>query len=563
MKKIFVFSFLTFCNTLLAQQEYPNNYFGNPLEIESILSGTFAELRSNHFHSGLDIKTNQREGLNVLATANGYVSRIKISPWGYGKALYIKHPNGYTTVYGHLKKFSPEIEKFVKKQQYKSEKFEIELFPKKDELVVSKKQLIAFSGNTGGSGGPHLHYEIRDINQHPINPMLFGYKIKDTSKPRINDVYAYSLNDTSQVNSHNNKVKLNLTKNKDGDFIAETIYAHGVIGIGVNSYDKQDLANNKNGVYNIKTYVNGTLNYELAFEKFSFSETRHLNELIDYGHYKKNKSRIQKLFKNETNPLSIIRNSNELGKITINEGENINYKIEISDFNKNKRSIIIPINGKKNNITHTKKLKGKDYYISQNNELNIKDDNISVYIPKNSVYEDTSIAFKKTGDTILIGDETIPLHKNITISFNTEKFKKEDHNKLYVSKLGYNNKPSYIYTYKKGVKISGKTKSFGKFTLSSDTEKPVIKPYNTQNGKWMSKSEFLQMKISDKHTGVKKYRATINDQWALMEYDAKKNLLSYNFEDKIHTSGKNKFKLIVIDNVGNSSIFEMIFYREK
>lgn len=562
MRKIIILSLFIFSNSFFAQKNYPDNYFGQPLEIKSILSGTFAELRSNHFHSGIDIKTNQIEGLNVLATADGYVSRIKVSPWGYGKALYIKHPNGYTTVYGHLKKFSPEIEEYVKKEQYRTEKFEVELFPKKNELTVFKKQLIAFSGNTGGSGGPHLHYEIRDINQHPINPMLFGYKIKDTSKPNVNAIYAYSINDTSQVNNHNDRIKLRLTKNKDGNYIAETIYAHGIIGIGINSYDKQDLAHNKNGVYNIKTYINGSLNYELAFEKFSFNETRHLNELIDYAYYKKNKSRIQKLFKNENNPLSIIKNTNDLGRITINDGENINYKIEVSDFNKNTRSIIIPINGRKNNITHLKKEKEIDYYIYHDSDLNIEKENVAVYLPKNAVYEDTSIGFKKNGDTILIGDETIPLHKNMTLSFNAEKFSKEDFSKLYVSELGNKNKPVYVNTLKKGNKIIGKTKYFGKFTLSLDTEKPIIKPHNTHNGKWMSTSAFLQMKISDKNTGIKKYRATINDHWILMEYDAKKNLLSYDFEDNIHQPGKNKFKLIVIDNVGNNSIFEMIFYRK-
>ncbi len=454
MKNLVVFILFLFFNIFYAQQDYPENYFGNPLEIESVLSGTFAELRSNHFHSGLDIKTKQIEGLNVLATADGYVSRIKISPWGYGKAIYIKHPNGYTTVYGHLKSFAPEIEKYIKKEQYKSEKFEIELFPKQNELTVSKKQLIAYSGNTGGSGGPHLHYEIRDNNQHPINPMLFGYKIKDSSKPNVVALFAYSLNDSSQVNNHNDRVKLKLSKDKNNNYIAETIYASGIIGIGINSYDKQDLAHNKNGVYNIKTYINGSLNYELAFEKFSFNETRHLNQLIDYGFYKENKSRIQKLFKNENNPLSIIKKSNDFGRITVNEGENINYKIDVSDFNNNIRTIIIPISGKKNKITHFKKEKSTDYFVYRNNDLSIIKENLNIYIPKNAVYEDTPIEFKKVGDTVQIGNESIPLHKNISINFDAKKYNETDFSKLYVSKLGYKNKPSYVYTFKKGTKIN-------------------------------------------------------------------------------------------------------------
>ena len=172
-------------HTVFTQVSYPKDYFVKPLDIPLILSGTFGELRSNHFHSGLDIKTQQREGLNVYASAEGYVSRIKISHWGYGKALYITHPNGYTTVYGHLKKFSPTIEAYVKRHQYEKEKFQIQLFPKEDELKVTKKQVVALSGNSGGSGGPHLHYEIRDANARPTNPMLFGIEIKDTKAPQI------------------------------------------------------------------------------------------------------------------------------------------------------------------------------------------------------------------------------------------------------------------------------------------------------------------------------------------------------------------------------------------
>lgn len=548
---------------LIAQSEYPKEYFGNPLEIGPILAGTFAELRSNHFHGGVDIKTQQREGLNVLATADGYISRIKISPWGYGKAIYIQHPNGYTTVYGHLRELAPELEAYVKKQQYKKEKFAIELFPTANSMNITKGQLIAYSGNTGGSGGPHLHYEIRDSRQHPMNPMLFGLSVKDTRKPTINTIYGYSLTDSSQVNHHNDRVKIKLTKGDDGNYIAETVYASGSISFGVDTYDKQDLAHNKNGVYNIKTYINGKLNYELDFKKFSFKESRHLNQLIDYEYFKEKKSRIQKLFKNESNPLSIIKNVDDYGHIIINEGEQINYKIIISDFNSNKRTVTIPIVGEKKKITHFKKQIESPYYVYAHKELLLDNDGKQVYIPKNALYEDTPLVFETKGDTITLGHINTPLHKNITLKFNADKFSDEDLSKIYVSGLGYNNKPYfYINTTHKQGKIIGRTKYFGKFTLSSDTEKPIIKPVNTQNGKWMSKANSLQMKITDQLSGINKYRATINGKWALMEYDAKNDLLSYKFSDGIQVSGENKFKLIVIDNVGNNSTFEMIFFRK-
>ena len=185
-----IVSCFSFCN---AQTPYPQDYFSSPLDITLVLSGTFAELRSNHFHSGLDIKTGGKQGLKTYAAASGYVSRIKISRYGYGKALYITHPNGYTTVYAHLQKFSSTIEAYVKKQQYKQETFEIELFPKAEDLKISAKEIIAYTGNTGGSGGPHLHFEIRDKQERPMNPMLFGFDIKDTTKPMVYELFGYSL----------------------------------------------------------------------------------------------------------------------------------------------------------------------------------------------------------------------------------------------------------------------------------------------------------------------------------------------------------------------------------
>ena len=277
------------CSVAHAQNSYPQDYFSNPLDIPLILSGTFAELRSNHFHSGLDIKTQNRTGFKVFAAADGYVSRIKISHFGYGKALYITHPNGYTSVYAHLENFNPEIEAYVKKQQYINESFELELFPKAEELKVLSKEMIAYTGNTGGSGGPHLHFEIRDSNSRPMNPLLFGIEISDTKKPIVSSVFAYPLSKDAQINQSENRVKIRLIPQKDGSYNAENITAFGKIGFGISTYDQQNGASNKNGIYKIDTYCNGKEKFKIAFEKFSFAETRYLNRFIDYEYFKNNK----------------------------------------------------------------------------------------------------------------------------------------------------------------------------------------------------------------------------------------------------------------------------------
>ncbi len=222
---------------------YPTNYFRKPLNIPLVLSGTFGELRTNHFHAGLDLKTQQKEGLNVYSAAQGFISRIKISHWGYGKALYITHPNGYTTVYAHLQKFNKRIEAYIKKQQYKKESYEVHVFPSSSELPVSKDEIIAFSGSTGGFVGPHLHFEIRNTKtEKPINPLFFGIQVYDSKKPRVNSLIGYALDLNSHINQLNIPTQLTYKKLKNGDYLADKIVAFGQIGFGINAYDQLDGA---------------------------------------------------------------------------------------------------------------------------------------------------------------------------------------------------------------------------------------------------------------------------------------------------------------------------------
>ena len=191
MKYIFLVSTVFFSTFLIAQSNVPQDYFSSPLDIPMILSGSFGELRSNHFHSGLDIKTQQREGFPILAPADGYVKRIKVAHYGYGKALYLQHPNGYTTVFAHLQRYANDIQDYVKEQQYKKETFEFEAFPSDKLLQVKKGEIIGYTGNSGSSGGPHLHFEIRDPASRPMNPMLFGIEIPDTKAPLVSVLFAY------------------------------------------------------------------------------------------------------------------------------------------------------------------------------------------------------------------------------------------------------------------------------------------------------------------------------------------------------------------------------------
>lgn len=562
MKNILLL-FLFFSGTINSQNNIPNNYFDNPIDIPLILSGNFGELRNDHFHSGLDIKTQQREGIPVYAPADGYVKRIKISHYGYGKALYILHPNGYTTVYAHLQKYSGAIQEFVKKTQYEKETFTLELFPDEDQLLVKKGELIAFTGNSGSSGGPHLHFEIRDVSSRPMNPMLFGINISDTKKPIVNSVFVYPISEDSQINKSQNPVKLRLILQKNGSYKTENIFAYGKIGFGVSTDDQQNGASNKNGVYNIKTIYNGEEKFNVLFEKFSFAETRYLNRYIDYTYFKTNRIRIQKLFRQNNNPLSIINGNSSDGYITIEEGFTSVFTIEITDYKKNKTLISIPIKGKKQDIINPFVDKKNGDYIYADQATSITKGKFSVYIPANSLYENTYLNIEVKGDTLKVHEDIIPVHKNITITVDVSNYNESDLDKLYLGRINYKGEPYYNTTYRKGTKLSTKTRTLGSYVLVIDTTAPTIKPVNFSDKKWLNKNNTIKVKIEDDLSGISSYRATINGNFILMEYNYKKDVLTYDFDDNIILDSENNLKVIVVDNVGNNATFEATFFRKQ
>jgi len=564
MRNVLIIVLLFFTQFIIAQSPYPQDYFRSPLEIPLVLAGTFAELRSNHFHAGLDIKTQQREGLKVFAAAKGYVSRIKISHWGYGKAIYLTHPNGYTTVYAHLKKFSPKIEAYIKNLQYKKETFEIELFPAIDELLIESDEIIAFSGNTGSSSGPHLHYEIRDNKERPINPFLFGLDVKDTKPPTILSVYAYPIDENSHVNKSNKKTKLRLIPQPNGNYKVENIKAFGKIGFGINTFDRLDHAPNKNGVSNIQTFFNGNKNFEIDFKRFSFFETKHLNRLIDFEHFKDHKSRIKKLFVQPNNPLSMYKNVDESGFINIEDSTASIFKVRIKDYKENDTWLTISIVGEQSDSITPKHIEVTDHFIYADQNTNLEEDNVSVYFPSNTFYDDFYIDFKVSNDTLTLHKPTVSAQKYFTINYDISNYTEGDKDKLFIARLVgyYKNYLFYTTTTKKGNILSARSKILDTYVLGVDIEKPEIKPINFQKDKWLSKSRYLKVKINDEISGIRNYRATINGKWILMEYDAKKDKLTYDFNDNIITETKNNLKIIVTDNVGNSSTFETTFFRK-
>ena len=544
------------------QSDLPTDYFANPLNINIILSGSFGELRSNHFHSGLDIKTQQREGIPVYASADGFVSRVNVQNFGYGKALYIEHPNGYTTVYAHLQRFAGDIQSYIKENQYKKETYEIEMFPEKTLIPVKKGDLIGYSGNTGGSGGPHLHFEIRDSSQRPMNPMLFGIVVPDNHPPIISSLFAYPIAEDSQINQHQERTKLRLIKQKDGSYKTEDFIAFGKIGFGVSTHDQLDGASNKNGVYTITTTLNNVAKFEVKFDKFSFSETRYLNRYTDYAYFKTNKSQIQKLFRESNNPLSIIVKEDDNGYVNIKDSLDYSYSINIKDFEGNSSLIIVPIKGKKMDILFPRDTLKTIDHIYADHAFSITKGKYSIYIPANSLYDDIYLDIQAKENILKLHEDVVPIHKNISITADISEYKDEDKDGLFIGKLTPWGKTYYVKTQRKGDKLTAITRNFGDFGIVSDTVEPVIQPINFSEGKWISNQNNLQIKITDALSGISSYRATINGKFILMEYEYKKDVITYDFNDAIIDESENNLQLIVIDNVGNSATFEAKFFRK-
>lgn len=548
-----------------SQQKYPKDYFQNPLEIPLILSGTFGELRSNHFHSGLDIKTQGREGLKVVAAAAGYVSRIKVQQYGYGKAIYVTHPNGFTTVYGHLSKFNDEIEAYVKTIQYKKENYQTgNLFPKKNKFIIKKGEVIAFSGDTGGSGGPHLHFEIRNTKtEHVINPMFFGITVPDSKTPTIKSLQVYPLSLDARINQQYNSFKVSVKNIGKGKYSTERISASGTIGFGIHVFDQLDKAWNKNGIYSLEMLVNGKRHYYHDVETFSFAESKYLNLLIDYEYYKKYKNRIQKTFKVAKNRLSIYNDLIDNGKIIITEGLNYTVEIIAKDFAGNTSSVKIPITGKESNTIFKKQKDSTEYKIIATNFQKFSEKNITVAFPKNTFYENIFLDIKVDKGIAKIHTPTIPLDKSYTLTFNVSKYSEAEKEQLYIANIEYPKYPRYVYTRKKDSTFYTTTKTLGKYTLKTDNQKPKATILYIKNNQWITKSKTLKVKISDIGSGIKNWRATLDGTWVLMQYNHKKSILTYNFNDKRLVGSKHIFKIVVSDNVGNTTERSITFFKKQ
>jgi len=560
IKSFGIISCCIFCSLYGQEPRYPQDYFNPPLEIPLLLSGTFGELRTNHFHSGIDIKTQGKEGLKVLATASGVVSRIKVSPYGFGKALYITHPNGYTTVYAHLKKFNDAIEEYVKKEQYQKQSYDLELFPSASLFPVEQGEVIAYSGNSGGSGGPHLHFEIRNTRTEKIiNPLLFGFDVKDDKRPDLYSLEVYDFSDGELSGTRS----LRLLETSPGVYRLtgnDVVEVNGSPAFGLRTFDKLTGAPNKNGVYNIKMWVMGELVYDFKMETFAFNETRYINSHIDYGQKICCKKTVNKLYLEPGNRLSVYEKGKAMNLPELAKDSLYDIKIIVSDVAGNTSELVFNVKQAEEQLQSFESEASALPVFKYNQSNFFKQAKLELILPENALYRDIFFEYNELdpcSDCLSaiyqVGAEEIPVHLYYTLKIKPYVSYEGDKSKLAIASL----KDDRIIDYEGGKYENGfvttRTRQFGQFAVVADTVAPEIGPLNFSNNASVASLSSLKVKVTDDLSGIDKYTPTIDGDWVLMEYDAKYDLLILDMADLKLEPGLHTFKLVVEDEKNNIS----------
>ncbi|WP_170227101.1 M23 family metallopeptidase [Luteibaculum oceani] len=558
---IYLFIFL-FCQfRALAQDFHP------PLNIPLVLSGNFGEIRSNHFHSGLDIKTQGRIGLPVFCITDGTVARVKVSPYGYGKALYINHPNGQTSVYAHLNSFSPEIEAWIEDQQYAQKSYDINTFPPAGKFVFKKGDEIGKSGNSGSSGGPHLHFEIRDTKtERPINPLKYPFKIADNKAPSIYGLSVYALDDKSHVNNtHYANFSMGGSYGNYSLKPGETISAHGNIGFALHTIDRLDAANNKCGVYKVTLSAGNDILYQFEIDELDFSTNRYMNAHIDYRNYKKYRKHYHRLYTVENNPLDIYNIRKRNGALQcIGEGE-IPIKITVEDVAGNASTLEFTVQCTAQPSTRIIEANPNQQWVDCKKPFEWKSDIASVAIPSSCLYLSEYMDFKSSTDNnglpvLTVGDETYGAQKSYTLRLKIPETLMPKANKIHLGKVAANGRaypdnPGEVH----GAWFEAKNREFGTYTLLVDTLNPYIKPLSFYPGKEVRNGNSLRFRIKDSGSGIQEYNMYIDDQWVLASYDYRTGALTHIFDTERIKPGKHVLRVEILDKVGNLESYSGTF----
>jgi hypothetical protein len=541
--------------------------FQTPVNHTMKLSGTFGELRSNHFHSGIDIKGGV--GDPILAIEDGYVSRIKVNGGGYGKVLYITHPNGYTSVYAHLNEFEKSIGDFIKDYQYRNEIFALELKPDPERFVFKKGDQIGKMGMTGHAFGPHLHFEIRKTaSSKPVNPLSMGMEVADDRSPRMHEIRVFELTENHETI---NAFSRDLYRGKNSKIYkikGDTVFVRSnKVGLALKAYDHMTGVSNWNGLYSASMFVNDSLVFEFEMEEFAFDETRYINAHMDYEDQVTKKSYFNRCYQMPGNQLSIYKNVKEEGILVIEEGKAERIKMIAKDVKGN--SAITEFWVVKSRLPNRIHEPIHNYFLPFDEENVVDNGSMHFHMPKETLYENLYLSFDATAedsDDIYssyyhIHDYKTPVHKYYDLSIFPYKLPEALKSKAFIA---YCMPEAKVVNYGgewDGKMLKTKVRDLGDFTVMVDTIPPTIKSYRFKRNMQGWESMIFVIEDNFKTAGSAKglsWYATIDDQWVLMELDAKKNRLIYTFDGGI-SRGKHKLKLTVWDGMKNKKVIEKDF----
>ncbi|WP_080903707.1 M23 family metallopeptidase [Parabacteroides sp. Marseille-P3160] len=535
--------------------------YRNPFDFPILLSANFGELRPNHFHSGLDFKTQGVEGKPVHAVKSGYVSRIGVSPWGYGNILYVSHPDGTTTVYAHLQRFEKRIADYVKEQQYERESFAVNLTPEPGLFPVRQGEVIALSGNSGGSGGPHLHFEIRDTKSDEVMDPLLYYqdKIKDDRAPRILGLQICPAKGFGVVDGSQERQTLKLVTGKDGkQTISGKIEAWGKVGFSLRANDYITGTGNIYGVREITLSADTIVLFHSKINQYALNETRYLNSFVDYPQWRNTHAFYTNLFVEPGNKLRFIQTVNR-GYIYIRKEGTYHLTLQLKDLHGNTTQLPIWIEGKEQNIEPLDTTGSTFLRWITDNIFGAK--GIRLTIPKGNLYDDLHFRYSVQEPEGAIAaihrlhDKPVPLHRSAQLSLRLQKDSLENKLQYGIVSL-HNGRASWIGgTYRDGW-IDGDIREMGSYTVRIDSIPPRISP--VRQAQWLSKKQ-IAFTITDNLSGIQSYRGEIDGKFVLFEMDGKNALITYDLDRQRLKTGSHELTLTVTDACGNFSVFNHTF----
>ncbi|MFP3592374.1 M23 family metallopeptidase [Chryseobacterium sp. SIMBA_038] len=539
-----------------AQNNYPQNYFRNPLNISINLAANFGAVRSNHFHMGLDIRTNSQENLSVAAAADGYISRIKVERYGFGNAVYVTHPNGYTTVYAHLNKYFDKLDEFVKNQQYKDEKWEQDISFSPKQFPVTKGRLIALSGNTGGSAGPHLHFEIRDTKtEECINPLLFGFNIPDGIAPIISGLYWYDRRFSTYEPAANG-----VAVKKAGNVYTSNIVQVNSpqISFAIKAVDKANQGFNL-GIYDAELLMDGKLVYSFKIDKVHYDNTRYINGCVDYTKFVKDKMSIQHLSTLAGMKLENYSSGSD-GIVNLQDNEIHNIEIILKDVNGNTSRLTTKV--QLSNLSE--KVLSNNKTVVPNESKTIKTENAEINLSKNAVYDAVNFNMYEKPDTetvsnsIVLNSPYIPIHDNYTLKIKSNRKLTNEEKEKTVIELNYGSDKNIIKAKWYGDWAEGQFNRLGTARLLLDNSLPSVSS-NWKDGAIVIVGS-LRLKGTTKIGDIEFFRAELDGKW--LRFARVKDDFVYIFDEKCPKgSGSHTLKVTTINTAGNTNIQTFTFSR--